>query len=218
MRSAESCIGVSGFLISCARRRATSPQAAWRCACRQLRDFVEHQHEPQRARIARQRGAGTDELASAGVGAQRDLLAPLGLAGLHVPLQHFVERCQERLPGRDLRQRLAGGIREVDAEDAARGLVCDADAQVRLERDDAAREPGEDHRERRALGLDRGAASLGFLARARKLLRHVVEGRDEVADLVVRRALDARIEVTLGDCARAGDQVLDRAHQPLGEI
>ena len=32
-RSAESWIGVSGFLISCARRRATSPQAASRCAC-----------------------------------------------------------------------------------------------------------------------------------------------------------------------------------------
>jgi hypothetical protein len=31
-RSADSWIGVSGFLISCARRRATSPQAASRCA------------------------------------------------------------------------------------------------------------------------------------------------------------------------------------------
>ena len=33
MRSAESWIGVRGLRISCARRRATSPQAAWRCAC-----------------------------------------------------------------------------------------------------------------------------------------------------------------------------------------
>ena len=32
-RSAESWIGVSGFLISCASRRATSAQAASRCAC-----------------------------------------------------------------------------------------------------------------------------------------------------------------------------------------
>ena len=32
MRSAESWIGVSGFLISCAMRRATSAQAAERCA------------------------------------------------------------------------------------------------------------------------------------------------------------------------------------------
>ena len=31
-RSAESWIGVSGFLISCAMRRATSAQAALRCA------------------------------------------------------------------------------------------------------------------------------------------------------------------------------------------
>ena len=40
-RSAESWIGVSGFLISCARRRATSAHAASRCACTQLRDVVE---------------------------------------------------------------------------------------------------------------------------------------------------------------------------------
>ena len=32
-RSADNRIGVRGFLISCARRRATSPQAASRCAC-----------------------------------------------------------------------------------------------------------------------------------------------------------------------------------------
>ena len=32
MRSAESWIGVSGFLISCAMRRATSAQADVRCA------------------------------------------------------------------------------------------------------------------------------------------------------------------------------------------
>ena len=33
MRSADNCIGVSGFLISCASRLATSPQAESRCAC-----------------------------------------------------------------------------------------------------------------------------------------------------------------------------------------
>ncbi len=42
MRSAESWIGVSGFLISCARRRATSPQAASRWACSSVGDVVEH--------------------------------------------------------------------------------------------------------------------------------------------------------------------------------
>ena len=103
----------------------------------------------------------------AGLGPQRDLLAPFGLARLDVPLQHLVQLGEERLAGRDLRQRPACRVREIDAEDGARRLVRDADAKVRLERDDAAREPGEDHRERRALGLDRGLASLGFLARAR---------------------------------------------------
>ena len=41
MRSAESWIGVSGFLISWAMRRATSPQAEVRCARDQFGDVVE---------------------------------------------------------------------------------------------------------------------------------------------------------------------------------
>ena len=44
-RSAESWIGVSGFLISCAMRRATSAQAALRCAETQVGDVVEGDDE-----------------------------------------------------------------------------------------------------------------------------------------------------------------------------
>ena len=40
-RSAESWIGVSGFLISCAMRRATSAQAALRCAESKIGHIVE---------------------------------------------------------------------------------------------------------------------------------------------------------------------------------
>ena len=56
-RSAESCIGVSGFLISWAMRRATSAQAEVRCADDQLGDVVEGQHRavvaPRPARLVR---------------------------------------------------------------------------------------------------------------------------------------------------------------------
>jgi hypothetical protein len=44
IRSAESWIGVSGFLISCAMRRATSPQAAMRCAADEVGHVVEGDH------------------------------------------------------------------------------------------------------------------------------------------------------------------------------
>ncbi len=201
-------------------REAARHLAPGRLALRlqQLRDLVEHQHEPLRAGVAGQRGAGDDELAPAGVGAQRQLLAPLGLARLDVTLQHFVQLGEQRLPGRDLRERAARAAREIDAEDAARRLVGDAHPQVRLQRDDAAGEAREDHRERRALGLDRGAAALRLLARAGELLGHVVERGDEEADLVVRRAQQARVEVAFRDRARARDEVLHRAHEALGKV
>jgi hypothetical protein len=121
-------------------------------------------------------------------------------------------------PAAHFRERPTLRAGEVDAEDGARGVVRDADAEVRLQRDDAAREAREHDRERRALGLGRRTVTLSLLARAGELLRHVVERGDEVADLVVRRALDARVEVALRDGPRAGDQVLHRAHEPLGEI
>ena len=49
MRSAESCMGVSGFLISWAMRRATSAHAEVRCAEHQLGDVVEGER-PSRSR------------------------------------------------------------------------------------------------------------------------------------------------------------------------
>ena len=44
MRSAESAMGVSGFLISCATRRATSRQAACFCARQQIGKIFENQY------------------------------------------------------------------------------------------------------------------------------------------------------------------------------
>jgi len=57
-RSAESWIGVSGFLISCAMRRATSAQAAVRCCGNQIGDVIEGNDEsPLRPRPPRSRPA-----------------------------------------------------------------------------------------------------------------------------------------------------------------
>ena len=47
-RCAESWIGVSGFLISCAMRRATSRHAAMRCDLHDLGVVVEHHHGAER--------------------------------------------------------------------------------------------------------------------------------------------------------------------------
>jgi hypothetical protein len=73
----------------------------------ELRYLVEHEHEALRAGIARKRRAGADELAPAGLGPKRHLLAPFGLARLDVALQHLVQLGEERLAGRDLRERAA---------------------------------------------------------------------------------------------------------------
>ena len=82
MRSADSWIGVSGFLISCASRRATSPQAASRCACSSVVMSSNTSTTPGRsAHIVRQRRAGAHQHPLAGFGQQLDLLAPVELPG-----------------------------------------------------------------------------------------------------------------------------------------
>src|SRR5678815_2963116 len=73
-RSADSWIGVSGLLISCARRRATSPQAA-------------------------SRGAGAVQHAPARVPPQDDLLAPVRVPCLESSAQIRRELLDHLLPG-----------------------------------------------------------------------------------------------------------------------
>ena len=83
MRSADSWIGVSGFLISCASRRATSAPGRIALRLQRGRDVVEHQHHARRAAdVVRQRRAGAHEHALSGLGQQLDLLAPIELSGV----------------------------------------------------------------------------------------------------------------------------------------
>ena len=60
---------------------------------------------------------------------------------------------------------LADGGLEIDAQDGARRLIGGAHLQIRLERHHAGRQARENHRESRALGLDRLLAAARFLAR-----------------------------------------------------
>ena len=130
-------------------------------------------------------------------------------------LHRLHELLDQRLTRRDFRERLADACLEIHAEDRARGLIGGADPQIRLE----AMTPVD----RRARITARFARSLStacwlarrFLARAREPLRHVVERVHEKAHLVARRERHARVEVAVGDRARAGDEILNRQHEAL---
>ncbi len=63
----------------------------------ELRDLVEHEHEALRAGIAGKRGRGADQLAPAGIGPKRHLLAPFRLAGVEVLPQYRVQLGEQRL-------------------------------------------------------------------------------------------------------------------------
>ena len=89
-RSAESWIGVSGFLISCAMRRAMSAQAEVRCAVHQVGDVVERHHI---AAVLAGRLLGGDahrQIALAHVAADRDL-------SLHQPMRAGPRLGEQRL-------------------------------------------------------------------------------------------------------------------------
>jgi len=101
------------------------------------------------------------------------------------------------------------------AEDAARGLVRRADPEVGLKRDHARGEPREHDREIGPLGLRHLLCCCWSSRATTQALGHVVEGVHEEAHLVVRGERQPRVEVALGDGARALHEVLDRLDETL---
>ena len=142
----------------------------------ELGDFVEHEHQTTGdAGVAGQRRAGADQLAATDFALQRHLLAPFAFAGVEMPLHGDVQLPEQRVAGGKFRERLADRLVEIDAEDIAGRVVGHAHAQVRFQRDHAAGQARENHRERSALALHGGLAALGLFTRARELLGHVIE-------------------------------------------
>ena len=144
IRSADSWIGVSGFLISCARRRATSPQAASRCACKQRGDVIEHDDEADACILTRQRGAGAHERAAPAGAVQVELLAPLLAPGGEAHRERGDELPEALVAGGKFRQRTARGRRQIRAEDRAGGLIGVAHGEGAVDGEHAGREARQD--------------------------------------------------------------------------
>ena len=214
MRSADSWIGVSGFLISCARRRATSPQAASRCACSSAVMSSNTMTKPPGLR------SSPDSVVQAHIRMRR-LDSPCSTSCS----RHSVwpaSRCALQAASNCSNSVLpvpasASGLPMTLSTSTPR-IVHAAWFAVRMVRSGSSEmtpvdKPRENDREIGALGLDRLLAAPRLFARARQPLGHVVERMHQDAHLVVRGERQAHVEIALRDRARAGDQILNRTHQ-----
>ena len=153
-RSADSWIGVSGFLISCASRRATSPQACARCA-----ETISEMSSNTSSRAALPG-------ASAGISAPRatmvmallrrpglrrielERLLPVVqsvlLALVHVFVELLLHRAAESFEARDAGQRRAFVRRQRHAQDAGRARIGRQDVALVVQHDDTGREVVQD--------------------------------------------------------------------------
>ena len=224
-RSADSWIGVSGFLISCASRRATSRQAATFCA------RISGVTSSSTSTTPFGRAAVADERPSR----RRPGAAPARRAAARSPARPApscrARRRRAASPSgcRSARSNTARAgwptICRFEAQQPRRGAVDRGDRAGGVDRDDAGRDALEDRLDVApaafdldvlALELDRRALDLA--AARRQLAGHRVERFDERAELVVALRLDALIEAAGADLARGRRQHLHRARDPLGEV
>ena len=214
MRSAESWIGVSGFLISCAIRRATSAQAEVRCA-------------ETRSVMSSSVTTNALVLAAGLLARDADVERPLpAVAGDLDLLLH------EALP-RPLR--LVARERAISGRTAAIGRprrspracpeqrlgrrVDDGDHAARIEADHAGRDAGQDRLREAPAPVDEVARGGQAVVLAAQLGRHLVEGLAEMGEVALRppnRHLD--VEIAGRDLVGRVDQAADRRDEPVGEV
>src|SRR6516165_3282966 len=135
-------MGVSGFLISCARRRATSPHAASRCACRSAVMSSNTITKPMSA-------------SSPGSAVEVELLAPLLAPGGKAHRERGDELAEPLVAGGKLRQGTPGRGREVGAENRPRGFVRGTYRHGAVDGEHAGRQARQDDGEPLALALHR---------------------------------------------------------------
>ena len=203
MRSAESWIGVSGFLISWAMRRATSPQADVRCAETSSVTSSKVMTLPWSSlpslcsRVTRTAKMRSSSL----MGSVTWLCA----RRLQARLRVGIGKCRQL--GNHVAQGMADQIVRLQFEQLLRRGVGEPDGSLGIEADHAGGDVRQ-HRlhEQAALGeLGIGVDELAVLAT--ELLGHVIEVLGEppqIAFAAVERQLDR--EVALGDLLGGADQ------------
>ena len=220
-RSAESWIGVSGFLISCARRRATSLQASLRCAeTTSVMSSKTISRAPcgiaaprtSSVSVSRSRPCGSC-VCSSKESCQWSRSPASGLVACSSKRCHT--RLREGLQARHLVEPPAAVGRQRQPQDARGAGVDGVDAALAVEHDHAGGQVVEDGLQVGARALDLPHAALHQRARLGELLGHVGERARQAAELVARgehrlgaevavRHLVARLRPAAAAAARAG--------------
>ena len=182
-RSAESWIGVSGFLISCAMRRATSAQAALRCADSSSVTSSNVTTKPIR-RVADEFGDDAHQQ-GAGLGAADETDLRLGEPGRALP-RGLDERRHLR---HDVGERLADPRHEIDRQEVRGRAVRQIDAPCSSRPITPAETPASTAFGEPAALVELVVGFTSSFALALDLLGHAVEGAAEDADLVAGIAL-----------------------------
>ena len=92
-------------------------------------------------------------------------------------------------------------------------MVCRTNLQIRIERNDASRQPCENDFEIRPFGFYQCLVQTRLTPRRRQPLRHVIKRIDQEPDFVSRRRRQACVKIALRDRTSARHQVLDRRDQ-----
>ena len=206
-RSADSWIGVSGFLISCARRRATSLHAAERCADT---TSVMSSKTINRASLGKRGAAHQQHLGVALAGVQLEgflpvvALAVLGAGGMQLEaLPHALRKFAQL---GHLVQPLPAVHRQRHAQDARGTRVDGVDVAFAVEHHHAGGQVVQDGLQPRARAFQLRHAALHRLARVGQLRRHVGEGPCQPAQLVARGEHRLAAQVAGGHLAHAVGQ------------
>ena len=212
-RSAASWIGVSGFLISCAMRRATSAQAALRCADCSSVMSSKVTTKPSVRSPDRSAPMRTSSMRRAVRRPDLDLLRVRA-----VPASSSRRAAVRRIPAPRRPAARRPRRQQVDAEQLVGGAVRQLDAAVRVEADHAGRHAGQ-HRFGEPPAFVDLAVGLHQLAALRgKLAGHAVERARQRGDLVAARHLgDAHAQIAAAHPFGGVDQRADRPRDLVGQ-
>ena len=217
-------MGVSGFLISCASRRATSRHAATFCDRMSGVTSSKTSTRPW----PRRPSPGSGEATTARCRSRPSRSSATSCAGA-ASAGPMAARSTAASGARSLARQQIGGalphrVRPQPQQPRGRG-VDGGHGAVGVDRHDAGRDAFED-------GLDVAPPPFGFLRLALEIdgralqlapaagqfLGHAVERLDQRPELVFGLALDAVIQVARADLARRRGQHLHRARDALGQI
>ena len=218
MRSAQSWIGVSGFLISCASRRATSRHAATFCVRISGVTSSNTSTAPRRhALFALQRRRRGSQVQLPAVAGQGDLVGRRVAACRVRLVQQRPQRVEILAREQLARPACRSTVRSTASSRQAAPLIVSIRSSAPIETTPVAM------RSRIVSIYRRRSSSCRFFRSSVfwlvcQLRRHRVERLDERAELVARLRLDAVIEMSRANLARALGEHLHGPRDALGQV